>query len=641
MDALFLELLNRSLAASWLILAVLILRPLTKKAPKNLRCLLWGLAALRLLLPARLKSPWSLIPSAAPLTVAVGAAPAVQSGIPAVDAAVNPALASSLAPTPAASADPAQIWLHIGAVVWLVGMAALLCYTLVSFFLLRRRVADAVLFHDNIYLTDRIDSPFVLGVVFPRIYLPFGLTEENMALVLAHEQGHITRHDHWWKPLGFALLCVNWFHPLSWLAYVLFCKDIELACDEHVLSLLGPGARKPYSRALLDCSVERRRIAACPLAFGESDAKRRIGNVLRWKKPTRWAILAGLLLCVVLAVCFLTDPMDKAEAAAPSPEPLAEAAPSPAGTPSESTRMVTQLVVGRAYPVADLFGQPDEKYSGIRVTHDSDFKIFPYTDEEGRLMLRAQQPSDEPFELIGEYYLDSDTAVTQIPMLFQTVRGTMLTENGGGPDGDALERTLDIRYYEFSLDEFTLHVGEEPVELYAYNRKGERVMASWMASSDAVSLTGGSAEDGGITVVPRTPMPGGVIVTAMTDDGLGGSVKIYLPPVEDGGAATASGADPTPPPAATGGLELRYFEKPLDEFTLRLGDDPVELYAVDLYTGERVSAEWSISDESALALELRDYDICAVIPKAAVPDGVTLTAAYDGRTVSVRVHVLP
>ena len=641
MDALFLELLNRSLAASWLVLAVLILRPLLKRAPKNLRCLLWGLAALRLLLPARLKSPWSLLPSASPITLAPGAAPAVHSGFAAVDAAVNPALASSLAPTPAASADPAQIWLHIGAVVWLAGLVLLLCYALISYLLLRRRVSDAVLFHDNVYLTDRIASPFVLGVCFPRIYLPFGLTEENLALVLAHEQGHITRHDHWWKPLGFSLLGLNWFNPLAWIAYVLFCKDIELACDEHVLSLLGPGARKPYSRALLEQSAPHRRIAACPLAFGEADAKGRIKNVLSWKKPTVWAILAGVLLCAVLAVCFLTDPVDKAEAAAaPAPNPLA-AEPSPVHTPNENTRMVTELVVGRAYPVADLFGQPDEKYSGIRVTHDSDFKLFFYTDEEGRLMLRAQQPSDEPFELIGEYYLDSDTAVTQIPMLFQTVRGTMLTKNGGGPDRDALERTLDIRYYEFSLDEFTLHMGEEPVELYAYNREGERVMASWMASSDAVALTGGNAEDGGITVVPRAPMPGGVIVTAMTEDGLGGSVKIYLPPAEDGGAAAASGAGAAPPPAATGGLEVRYYERPLDEFTLRQDDEPVELYAVDLYTGERVSAEWSVSDESALALELRDSDRCAVSPKAAVPDGVTLTAAYDGRTVSVLVHVLP
>ena len=310
MDRIFLELLNRSLAASWLVLAVLLLRPLLKKAPKNLRCLLWGLAALRLLLPARLKSPLSLIPAAAPLSVSVGAAPTLESGVAAVDKMVNPVLAESFAPTPMASADPAQIWLHIGAAVWLAGLIALLLYALVSYVLLRRRVADAVLLHDNIYLSDKSGSPFVLGLFFPRIYLSFGMAEDSMALVLAHERGHITRHDHWWKPLGFALLALTWFNPLSWLAYVLFCRDIELACDEHVLAVLGPEAKKPYSRALLECSVEHRRIAACPLAFGESDAKGRIQNVLSWKKPGFWALLIGVLLCAALAVFFLTDPDD-------------------------------------------------------------------------------------------------------------------------------------------------------------------------------------------------------------------------------------------------------------------------------------------------------------------------------------------
>ena len=310
MDALFLEFLNRSLAASWLLLAVLLLRPLLKKAPKNLRCLLWGLAALRLLLPARLKSPLSLIPAAAPISVAPGVAPTLQSGFAAVDAALNPALAESFAPVPAAGADPAQIWLHIGAVVWLAGLAALLCYALVSYILLRRRMADAVLLHDNIYLSDKSGSPFVLGLLSPRIYLPFGMTEANMALVLAHEQGHITRHDHWWKPLGFALLAVSWFNPLAWPGYALFCRDIELACDEHVLAVLGPEAKKPYSRALLEQSFPHRRIAACPLAFGESDAKGRIKNVLSWKKPGFWVLLIGVLLCAALAVFFLTDPDD-------------------------------------------------------------------------------------------------------------------------------------------------------------------------------------------------------------------------------------------------------------------------------------------------------------------------------------------
>lgn len=618
MDAVFLELLNRSLAASWLVLAVLLLRPLTGKAPKNLRCLLWALAAMRLLLPARLKSPLSLLPSAAPISVMPGAAPTVQSGFAAVDAALNPALASSLTPVPTASADPAQIWLHIGALLWLIGLAAMLLYTLLSFVLLRRRVADAVLFHDNIYLSDKIDSPFVLGLVFPRIYLPFGLTEDNMALVLAHEQGHLTRHDHWWKPLGFALLALTWFNPLSWIAYVLFCRDIELACDEHVLAVLGPGARKPYSRALLDCSVSHRRIAACPLAFGESDAKSRIKNVLSWKKPTVWVLLAGVLLCAVLAVCFLTDPVERPQAEQ-SPEPLA-AAPSPAGTPNESTPMVTELVSGRSYPVAQLFGMPDERFSAINAANAPYFTFELGHDEDGRLILTAWQPSDEPFELNGEYFADDGTTITEIPILVQTVRGTMLTEGGSAVENDPV-RTLDIRYYEFSLDEFTLHLGEEPVELYAYNAAGERVIAAWSVNSDAVTLSA-SGEDGGITVTPKHPAPDGVVLVAHTDDGLGASVRIYLPE----------------PDAA---LDIRFYEKSLDEFTVHVDDEPVEVYAVDLTTGEKVKADWSVSDENALSLEQRDFDHCAVIPKAAAESGATLTTSYHGVTRSIKVYVLP
>ena len=186
---------------------------------------------------------------------------------------------------------------------------------------------------------------------------------------------------------------------------------------------------------------------------------------------------------------------------------------------------------------------------------------------------------------------------------------------------DDLSRSLDIRYYEYSLAEFTLHLGEEPVELYAYNAAGERVIAAWSVNSDAVALSG-SREDGGITVTPKRPEPGGVVLVAHTDDGLGASVRIYLPE----------------PDAA---LDIRFFEKSLPEFTVHVGDEPVEVYAVDLSTGEKVKADWSVSDENAVSLELRDFDHCAVIPKAAAEGGVTLTASFHGVTRSIKVYVLP
>ena len=318
MDAVFLELLNRSIAAGWLVLAVVAVRALLKNAPKNLRCLLWGLVALRLLLPARLKSIFSLVPSAhtVPPETLLSETPTVQTGFAAVDQAVNPVFTESFAPAAEASVNPLQIWVLVGALVWLCGLAAMLLYAVISYLRLRRRVAESVPLRENIRLSDRIVSPFVLGMIRPKIYLPFGLSEETMALVLAHEQGHIARHDHWFKPFGFLLLSLCWFHPLAWLAYVLYCRDIELACDEHVLRSWGPAVKKAYSSALLACSVKEQPLAACPLAFGESNVKERIQSVLSYKKPMRWLVCLGVFALAILCVCFLTDPVERSADAA-------------------------------------------------------------------------------------------------------------------------------------------------------------------------------------------------------------------------------------------------------------------------------------------------------------------------------------
>ena len=326
MTDIFLGFLNRSLAAGILILAVVLVRLVFKKAPRWLLCALWALAAVRLVCPVSIESVLSLIPSAEPVQpeIIVSAQPAITSGIPAVDAIVNPPLAAAFTPSPAQSANPLQIWTFLAACVWLAGIAALLLYAAVSALRLRLRVRTAVRLEGKVYQSEFVSSPFILGVIRPRIYLPFGLEAGAQAMVLAHERAHLRRGDQLWKPLGYLILAAYWFNPLCWLAYILFCRDIEAACDEKVVRELGEGCKAAYSRALLACSVPRKLITACPLAFGETGVKSRIKSVLNYKKPAFWLVLAAVLASVAVAVCFLTDP--KREDPAQNPPAAEEAA---------------------------------------------------------------------------------------------------------------------------------------------------------------------------------------------------------------------------------------------------------------------------------------------------------------------------
>ena len=311
MSGIFLKLLNLSISASWLVLVVLALRLVLKRAPKWVNVLLWGMVALRLMLPFSIESALSLIPSAetlSPEVVRFDPAPTITSGVEFIDNAVNPSLSESFAAAPLASVNPLYVWTYLAGWVWLIGLAAMLAYALVSYLRLRRRVSASIPLRENIYVCDEVPSPFILGIVRPRIYLPSALDEAQRGSVLLHERAHLARHDHWWKPLGFALLAVYWFNPLLWLAYTLLCRDIELACDERVLRGMDAGQVKDYSSALLACSVPRRMLAACPLAFGEVGVGARVKNALRYKKPAFWVVAASVIVCIVVAVCFLTNP---------------------------------------------------------------------------------------------------------------------------------------------------------------------------------------------------------------------------------------------------------------------------------------------------------------------------------------------
>ena len=318
MSGIFLKLLNLSISASWLVLTVLALRMVLRRAPKWVNVLLWGMVALRLVLPFSIESALSLIPSAetvSPEVVQFDPAPTITSGVTIIDNAVNPSLSESFAAAPLASVNPLYVWTYLAGWVWLIGLTAMLLYALVSYLRLRRRVSASIPLRENIYVCDEVPSPFILGIVHPCIYLPSALDEAQRGSVLSHERAHLARRDHWWKPLGFALLAVYWFNPLLWLAYTLLCRDIELACDERVLRGMDAGQIKDYSSALLACSVPRRMLAACPLAFGEVGVGARVKNALRYKKPAFWVVAASVIVCIVVAVCFLTNPRTDTDAA--------------------------------------------------------------------------------------------------------------------------------------------------------------------------------------------------------------------------------------------------------------------------------------------------------------------------------------
>lgn len=374
MTSAFLKILNMSITASFVVLAVLILRLLLKKAPKWINVILWAIVAVRLVCPAFIESEFSLIPhmetikpsddekkdllnqtnsndtsisdstiSDATLNNAISDANEKDCSI--FDTSINNSLefsipenievSNTINDTETYAPDISSIVteensffeetknntvidsknnvfikkiLPIISKVWVSGIVAMILYFVISYVILYKKVQTAVLLKDNIYKSENVGSPFVFGIIFPKIYIPFNMDEKEAFYVISHEKTHLSRWDNLWKPLGFLLLTVYWFNPFIWLAYVLFCKDIEYACDEKVIKGLPPSQKVDYAQTLLSLSVGKKSVSACPVAFGEIDVKRRIGLVLNYKKPAFWVIIISLVLCVALIVFFLTDP---------------------------------------------------------------------------------------------------------------------------------------------------------------------------------------------------------------------------------------------------------------------------------------------------------------------------------------------
>ncbi len=310
MTALFIKLFNMSVTATWIAIAVILFRLLLRKTPKAIHALAWVLVALRLVCPFSVESVFSLVPSAetVPQDIVYSQTPTIHSGISFFNSTVNPIISENLAPNVADSVNPMQVVLTAVTSLWVIGMAFMLIYAMFSYIRIKKRVKEAAHLEENVWECDSIDTPFIFGIIRPRIYLPSTLKGEDISYVIAHEKAHLKRRDHFWKPFGYLLLTVYWFNPVLWVAYVLLCKDIELATDEKVIKALGEEAKKPYSEALINCSVNKKAIQVCPVAFGESGVKERVKAVLSYKKAPFWIIAAALVSCIVIAVVFLTNP---------------------------------------------------------------------------------------------------------------------------------------------------------------------------------------------------------------------------------------------------------------------------------------------------------------------------------------------
>lgn len=312
MEAVFIRFLNMSITASWLVFAIVLLRRFFTKIPKKFIVIMWGFVAVRLICPFSFESVFSLIPSkeAIPVNIMYMDKPVIHTGVPLLNSTVNPILSDSLASNTGESINSIQVIIKMMSIIWIIGMIAMVVYTMIQFHRVYKVVREAMPMKETIWLCDRIASPFVFGVIHPRIFISASMREQDMEYVIAHEKAHIRRLDYLWKVIAFFLLTIYWFCPVFWLAYILFCRDLEYACDEVVLTDRNMTFKKSYAEALLHCSVSQKLITACPLAFGEVSVNKRIQAVLRYEKATRMTRKIAIVVCFCVMLCFLTNPIE-------------------------------------------------------------------------------------------------------------------------------------------------------------------------------------------------------------------------------------------------------------------------------------------------------------------------------------------
>jgi len=309
MSRLFVTVFNMSLTASYVALVVIFIRMLLKKLPKVFSYMLWAVVWFRLVCPVSIESPLSLVPAESPIpySIANSINPDLQFSVENIDNALNHSVNPSVPFADSIASLNKTGIMELATAVWLIGIAVLLCYSISSYFKLSLRLSTATLYKENIYETDRINTPFVFGFIRPKIFIPTGLAQNELDYILKHEQVHIKRKDHIIKPLAFLAVVLHWFNPLIWYCFFLMSKDMEMSCDERVLIESKEDIRACYSNSLLSLSVKQSGILM-PLTFGESNVKARIKNVLNFKKPLLWKVFIAAILVAVVSVVLMTNP---------------------------------------------------------------------------------------------------------------------------------------------------------------------------------------------------------------------------------------------------------------------------------------------------------------------------------------------
>ena len=443
MSAIFLKLLNMSITASLLVLAVVIFRAVFKRVPRFVTVILWALVAVRLLVPVTFESGISLLPSGEPIPqdIIYTGTPQINTNLPILDNAVGEILLDNFVPDETASVNPMQIVVFIASTVWVIGMLAMLVYALVSSLKVRRRVNESVKLYDNVYMGDRIPTPFIFGIIKPKICLPSCIDENDVECVIAHERAHLSRRDHMWKPLAFLLLSVYWFNPVLWIAYTLFARDVELATDEKVIKNRSEEEKKRYGNALINCSADRRIITACPLAFGENAVKGRVRNLFSYKRPTFWVLIIALVACLGFTAFFLTDP--KTPPVPPMPD-----------TPSEGEVFLDALVTsvdGRYMTVKSFEFSFDALEEGIYKVSLEPESDIPLPDVRAGINVRIVYDGDaedhEIDRVFAIYAFESDavtpTSIDDFRFRSNYYGGKTLVEYTGSAESVVIPAVID------------------------------------------------------------------------------------------------------------------------------------------------------------------------------------------------------